>query len=149
MSSRKPPGFRCSVAWDIDADPSATNHQYSEYANPVLVLICRWLGTHSFQMKTFSSSKCDVKGYQVNFMWHSKELHLKFWQVTCFACVYEGILCSHFCERWLWPLGYLTLCHKLKKNIFLNRRHASKQTNKNGIIVCSGVLMLHVFLRFP
>ena len=31
----------CSVAGDIDADPSAPNHQYSEYAKPVLVLIYR------------------------------------------------------------------------------------------------------------
>ena len=34
------PAFRCSVEEDIDADPSALNHQYSEYAKPVLVLIC-------------------------------------------------------------------------------------------------------------
>ena len=38
---KKPPAFRCSVAGDIDADPSAPNHQYSEYAKQVLVLICR------------------------------------------------------------------------------------------------------------
>ena len=38
---KKPPASQCSVAGDIDADPSAPNHQYSEYAKPVLVLICR------------------------------------------------------------------------------------------------------------
>ena len=37
---KKPPASRCSVAGDIDADPSVPNHQYSEYAKPVLVLIC-------------------------------------------------------------------------------------------------------------
>ena len=57
---KKPQAFRCSVAWDIDADPSASYHQYSEYAKPVIVLICHWLGTHSLLMKVFSSSKCDV-----------------------------------------------------------------------------------------
>ena len=51
---------RCSVAGDIDANPSAPNHKYSEYANPVLVQICRWLGTHSLLMKAFTSSKCNV-----------------------------------------------------------------------------------------
>ena len=51
---------RCSVAGDIDADPSAPNQKnYSEYAKPVLVLICHWLGTHSL-LKAFSSSKCYV-----------------------------------------------------------------------------------------
>ena len=59
---KKPPVPRCSVAGDIDADPSAPNHQYSEYAKPkpALVLICRWHGTHSLLMKAFSSSKCDI-----------------------------------------------------------------------------------------
>ena len=39
---------RYSVAGDIDANPSAQNQKdYSEYAKPVLVLICHWLGTHS------------------------------------------------------------------------------------------------------
>ena len=38
---KKPPASLCSVAGGIDADPSAPNHQYSEYAKPVLVLICR------------------------------------------------------------------------------------------------------------
>ena len=65
---KKHPASRCSVAGDIDADPSAPNHQYSEYAKPVLVLICRWMGPHSLLMKAFSSSECDVLGYQVNFM---------------------------------------------------------------------------------
>ena len=51
---------RYSVAGDIDADPSAPNQKnYSEYAKPVLVLICHRLGTHSL-LKAFSSSKCDV-----------------------------------------------------------------------------------------
>ena len=37
---------RYSVTGDIDADPSAPNQKnYSEYAKPVLVLICHWLGT--------------------------------------------------------------------------------------------------------
>ena len=35
---KKPPAPRCSVAGDIDADPSAPNHQYSAYTKPVLVL---------------------------------------------------------------------------------------------------------------
>ena len=48
---------RCSVAGDIDADSSAPNQK--NYAKPVLVLICHWLGTHSL-LKTFSSSKCYV-----------------------------------------------------------------------------------------
>ena len=108
---KKPQAFRCTVAWDIDADPSAPKHQYSEFAKLVIVLICHWWGTHSLLMKAFSSSKCDVSGYQINFMWHLKELHFKFWKLTCFSYVYEGILCNHFCEKWLWPLGYLTLCH--------------------------------------
>ena len=47
-------------AGDIDANPSSPNHQYSEYAKLVLVLICHRLGTHSLLMKAFSSSKCDV-----------------------------------------------------------------------------------------
>ena len=53
---------RCSVAGDIDADPSVPNQKnYSDYAKPVLfiVLICHWLGTHSL-LKAFSSSKCYV-----------------------------------------------------------------------------------------
>ena len=41
----KPPASRCSIAGDINADSSAPNHQYSEYAKQVLVLICRWLVT--------------------------------------------------------------------------------------------------------
>ena len=57
---KKPPAFRCSVPWDIDADPSAPNHQYSEYAKPVIVLIYHWLGTYSLLLKAFSSSKCGV-----------------------------------------------------------------------------------------
>ena len=65
---KKPLAPRCSVAGDIDADPSAPNHQYPEYAKPVLVLTCRWLGTHSILMKASSSSECEVKGCQVNFM---------------------------------------------------------------------------------
>ena len=44
---------RNSVAGDIDADPSAPNQKnYSEYAKPVLVLICHWLGTRSL-LKAF------------------------------------------------------------------------------------------------
>ena len=44
---------RNSVAGDIDAYPSAPNQKnYSEYAKPVLVLICHWLGTHSL-LKAF------------------------------------------------------------------------------------------------
>ena len=44
---------RNSVAGDIDADPSAPNQKnYSEYAKPVLDLICHWLGTHSL-LKAF------------------------------------------------------------------------------------------------
>ena len=51
---------RCRVAGDIDADPSVPNQKnYSEYAKPVLVLICHWLGTHSL-LKAFSSSNCYV-----------------------------------------------------------------------------------------
>ena len=39
---KKPPASRCSVAIDINADPSAPNQKnYSkEYTKPVLVLIC-------------------------------------------------------------------------------------------------------------
>ena len=37
---KKTLAFGCSVAGDIDADPSASNHQYSDYAKPALVLIC-------------------------------------------------------------------------------------------------------------
>ena len=67
-----------TVLQDIDADPSAPNRKnYSEYVKPVLVLICYWLGTHSL-LTAFPISNCDVEGYQVNFMRHSKELHFKF-----------------------------------------------------------------------
>ena len=65
---KKHPDSRCSVAGDIGADPSGPNHQYSDYVKWVLNLICRRLGTHSLLMKAFSSLKCDVKGYQVNFI---------------------------------------------------------------------------------
>ena len=38
---KKPPAPRYNVAGDIDADSSAPTHKsYSEYAKPVLVLIC-------------------------------------------------------------------------------------------------------------
>ena len=38
----KPPASRCSVAGDIDADSLGPNRKnYSEYAKPLLVLICR------------------------------------------------------------------------------------------------------------
>ena len=56
----KPQTYRCSLAWDIVVDPSAPNHQYLEYAKPVIVLICHWLGTHSLLIKALSSSKCNV-----------------------------------------------------------------------------------------
>ena len=57
---KKPSASRCSVTGDNNSDHSASNHQYSEYGEPVLVLSCCWLGTHSLLMKAFSSSKCDV-----------------------------------------------------------------------------------------
>ena len=57
---KKLPASRYSVAGDIDADPSAPiQKNYSEYAKPVLVLICHWLGTHLL-LKAFSSSKCNA-----------------------------------------------------------------------------------------
>ena len=37
---KKPPASRYSVEGDIDADLSVPNHQYSEFAKTVLVLIC-------------------------------------------------------------------------------------------------------------
>ena len=46
-------------------------------ASPNLPLTGDTLGTH-WLLKAFSSSKCDVKGYHVNFMWHLRELHFKF-----------------------------------------------------------------------
>ena len=136
-----PPPSRCSVTGDIDADPSAPNHKnYSEYVKPVLVLICHWLGTHSLLMKAFSSSKC----YKV---------HLCDIQRNCISS-FENLHVFHVFMKNDWPLGYLTLCHNKgidasKLNIFLNRWHVSKQINKNWIIDCFGVLMLHSFLGFP
>ena len=104
---KKPPASLCSIAGDIDPDPLAPNHKnYSEYAKPVLVLIC-W--GHTRLLILILEMWClRLSSY---FHVNSKELHFKFWKHTCFSCVYEGILCSRFCEKWLWPLGYLTLCH--------------------------------------
>ena len=39
--NKQPPGSQCSAEADIDADSSAPNYRYSEYAKPVLVPICR------------------------------------------------------------------------------------------------------------
>ena len=77
---KKHPASRCSVTGDIEADPSAPNHQnYSEYAKLVLVLLCRWLGTHSL-LKAFSSSKCitliscDIQRHYISIF--KKNLHV-------------------------------------------------------------------------
>ena len=51
--------------------------------------------------------------YQVNFMWHSKALHFKFWKLTCYSCVYEGILCRHFLRKMTLTHRLLTQCRNM------------------------------------
>ena len=62
-------------------------------------------------------------------MWHPKELLFKFWKLTEYSCVLRQkreYSVDTFCEKWLWPPGYLTQCHnkgirasKLKEASFL------------------------------
>ena len=79
---KKPPASRCSVAGDIDADPSAPNHQYSEYAKSVLAQFAAdwghtrywWRHSHlrNVMLKAIKLISCDI---QRNFISSFENLH--------------------------------------------------------------------------
>ena len=77
---------------------SAPNHQnYSAYAKPLLVLICRWLGTH-WLLKAFSSSKCDVKAITL-ISCDMLGNCISGFETYMLSCVYEEMLWRHFMRK--------------------------------------------------